>query len=411
VTLALSPANFLGQAELRAALLDARPVRREAAALLTSRGLPGHRDEFFKYTRLQALTKLILGSAIIQDAVLPALGEYADTPRIVFVHGRFSALLSRLPGNISIEYGPALPASLGVLARAPVPALNALLAEDGVTLSVADGADGGDILLIYLAPDTGSDHCPTSHPANAVALSNGATLKMIEIFVGTGRYVANPVLRVTLAENAGLTHLRVQNESEHAYHLARIDAEMSASAQYTLYVLNRGSVLARLEILARLAGPHASLSLNAVQKLSGSQHGDITSIIRHDAPDTQSRETVRNVLDGQARGVFQGRVEVARGAQKTDAYQMNQTLLLSSQAEIDSKPELEIFADDVKCSHGATIGALDEDQIFYLQSRGIAQIQARALLIEAFASEILDGISDKKMRLFARHGFADGDLA
>ena len=156
--------------------------------------------------------------------------------------------------------------------------------------------------------------------------------------------------------------------------------------------------MARTEVHARLAAPNATTHLNGAQLLAGTQHADITTVVRHDAPHGTSRQTVKNVLDGRSRGVFQGRIEVARAAQKTDGYQMSQTLLLSPDAEVDTKPELEIFADDVKCSHGATVGELDADQLFYLRSRGIPEAEARSILVRAFLAEALEAVSHDAAR-------------
>jgi Fe-S cluster assembly protein SufD len=159
-----------------------------------------------------------------------------------------------------------------------------------------------------------------------------------------------------------------------------------------------GGRLGRLESHARLAGPGASVHLNAAQILGGVQHADFTTEVAHNAPACASRQTVKNVLAGRSRGVFQGRIEVARGAQKTDGYQMNQALLLSPEAEVDSKPELKIYADDVKCSHGATVGELDHEQIFYLRSRGIPEAEARGILVRAFLNEALDVVANESIR-------------
>ena len=173
---------------------------------------------------------------------------------------------------------------------------------------------------------------------------------------------------------------------------------MAEGGTYDSFALILGAKLARMEVHARLAGPNAAAHLNAAQLLGASQHADFTTIVRHDAPNTASRQTVKNVLTGRSRGVFQGKIEVARVAQKTDGYQMNQALLLSANAEMDSKPQLEIYADDVKCSHGATVGALDADQLFYLRSRGVPEAEARAILVRAFLSEALDSISHEGAR-------------
>jgi Fe-S cluster assembly protein SufD len=163
-------------------------------------------------------------------------------------------------------------------------------------------------------------------------------------------------------------------------------------------VLNLGSRIARTEAHARLIGEKGTTHLNGAQLLSGMQHADLTTVVRHQAPYCASRQTVKNVLAGRSHGVFQGRIEVARHAQKTDGYQMNQALLLSPDAEIDTKPELEIFADDVKCSHGATVGELDADQMFYLRSRGIPDAEARSILVRAFLAEALDAVSNETVR-------------
>ena len=141
-----------------------------------------------------------------------------------------------------------------------------------------------------------------------------------------------------------------------------------------------------------MAGAGAALTLNAAQLLDGTRHADITTVVRHEAPGCSSRQTVKNVITGRAHGVFQGKIAVARAAQRTDGYQMNQALLLSDQAAVDSKPELEIFADDVKCSHGATVGALDPEQLFYLRSRGVPRQEARAILVRAFLAETLNSV-------------------
>jgi Fe-S cluster assembly protein SufD len=156
--------------------------------------------------------------------------------------------------------------------------------------------------------------------------------------------------------------------------------------------------LARAEIHTELTGPGATAHLNAAQLLTGVQHADLTSVVRHAAPHGTSRQTVKHVLAGRSRGVFQGRIEVARHAQKTDGYQMNQALLLSPDAEIDCKPELEIFADDVKCSHGATVGELDPEQLFYLRSRGIPDNEARAILVRAFLTEAIETVTHEAAR-------------
>lgn len=175
--------------------------------------------------------------------------------------------------------------------------------------------------------------------------------------------------------------------------MSTLYVQVAKRGTYDSFVLNVGARMTRTEVHARLAGAGAATHLNGAQLLSGTQHADFTTVVRHDAPRGTSRQTMRNVLAGRSRGVFQGRIEVARAAQKTDGYQMSRALLLSGDAEIDTKPELEIFADDVKCSHGATVGELDADQLFYLRSRGIPDAEARAMLVHAFLAEALDAVT------------------
>jgi len=190
----------------------------------------------------------------------------------------------------------------------------------------------------------------------------------------------------------------LQDEGTAAFHVNTVFAEVAEHGTYDAFVLTLGAAVARTEVHARLVGPHGAVHWNGAQLLGGRQHADITTVVSHDAPDCASRQTVKNVLSDRSRGVFQGRIEVARAAQKTDGYQMNQALLLSPDAEIDCKPQLEIYADDVKCSHGATVGELDADQLFYLRSRGVPESEARAILVRAFLAEAMDPIADPAVR-------------
>jgi Fe-S cluster assembly protein SufD len=238
----------------------------------------------------------------------------------------------------------------------------------------------------------------SAHPRHTIRLGKDARLTLIEMASGEGRYMHNPVSEIRVADGAVMTHVRIQNESTAAFHLATIYAAVEEGGTYDSFTLNVGGRIARTEIHAALNGPRAIAHLNGAQLLTGSQHSDFTSVVRHAAPKGTSRQTVKNVLAGHSRGVFQGRIEVARGAQGTDGYQMNRALLLSPDAEIDTKPELEIFADDVKCSHGATVGELDAEQLFYLRSRGIPDHEARSILVRAFLAEALDPVTNDTAR-------------
>jgi Fe-S cluster assembly protein SufD len=394
--------GFLARFEGLRTRLPGDPAPREAAAeTLRALGLPGRRDEAWHYTNLrpvaeaafhEPLTPLIDCAALL--ARVPSVGT-----RLVFVDGRFRADLSGTPADAA--FTPfATDAAFGPLARPdrdPLVALNTMLAEDGAVISVAADTDGGTIELINLATDTPGR--PTAfHPRHLIRLGAGARLTLLDVALGEGTYLHNPVTEIEVADGATLTHVRLQDEALSAYHLATIYTAIAAGGTYDSFTLVLGGRLARAEIHTELAGPGAIAHVNAAQLLSGVQHADITSVVRHAAPHGTSRQTVKNVLAGRSRGVFQGRIEVARHAQKTDGYQMNQALLLSPDAEMDSKPELEIFADDVKCSHGATVGELDAEQLFYLRSRGIPDKEARAMLVRAFLTEAIEAVSHEGAR-------------
>jgi Fe-S cluster assembly protein SufD len=396
-------AGFLSRYEgLRARLPGDRATREAAASSFAAGGLPGVRDEAWKYTSLRALADAGFNEALtpLADATaLPQLVAAIAAPRLVFVAGRYRPDLSALPQGVACTSFAADP-GFGRLARPaehPMVALNTMLAEDGAHIAVPAGQDGGVLLLVSLGAGAPA-HPIAFHPRHAVHLAAGARLTLIEIAMGEGVYLHNPVSEILVGEGATLEHVRLQDESGEAFALATVYADIAAGGTYDSFSLTIGSRLARSEIHARLTGAGATAHLNAAQMLHDRQHGDFTTVVSHDAPSCASRQTVKNVLDGHARGVFQGRIEVARGAQKTDGYQMNQALLLSPDAEIDSKPELEIFADDVKCSHGATVGELDEEQVFYLRSRGVPDAQARAMLVRAFLAEALAGVANDTAR-------------
>ena len=392
--------SFLARYEgLRARLPGDQDARDAAAAAFRRAGLPSTRDEAWKYTSLRSMADDEFREPLtsVDGGTLPAIPAI-DGPRLVFVDGRLRRDLSSLPDSLHVSRFADDPAfgSLSRPEQEPVVALNTMLAEDGAILSVSAGVDAGTLVLVSLGAETGRS--VAFHPRHAVRLAEGARLALIEISVGRGHYLHNPVFSVEVAANAVLTHVRLQDEAAEAFHLATIYATVEEGGLYDAFTLTLGARVSRAEFHARLTGPNATVHLNAAQLLRGSQVGDITTVVRHDAPNCASRQTVKNVLTDRARGVFQGRIEVERVAQKTDGYQMSQALLLSPDAEIDCKPELQIYADDVKCSHGATIGELDTDQLFYLRARGIPEHEARSLLIRAFLDDALQAITHEGAR-------------
>nr|WP_220795139.1 Fe-S cluster assembly protein SufD [Gluconacetobacter sacchari] len=389
----------------RCADVDGNAVRLAAADLLRRVGLPRAGVEAWKYTSLRTLADIPFAGAPARpdgaavDRLLADLARVhaleADLPRAVMVNGRFAPELSRLPDGVSVARFSAAGdlAPHGDVASA----LNALLAEDGLTLTVAAGVDAGRMALlsVVVAPDGA---VLSVHPRHRIVLEGGARLSVLDLSVGRGDYLNNPVLDIAVAEGAHLVHAKLQAEDAAARHLAVVHAEIGADASYDSFTLTLGGALARHEVHARLNEEGGIVHVNGAQLLDGRQLADLTSVITHAAPACNSRQTVKNVLAGHARGVFQGKILVERVAQKTDGYQMNQALLLSGTAEIDAKPELEIYADDVRCSHGATVGALDAEQLFYLRSRGVAGGEARAILVKAFLHDAVELMGDEALR-------------
>ncbi|MEO8715306.1 MAG: Fe-S cluster assembly protein SufD, partial [Acetobacteraceae bacterium] len=356
----------------------------------------GRRDEAWKYTNLRPLTEGAFHESMspVSDAqTLEGVARLAPV-RLVFIGGHYRPDLSD-PPETGFATFPEFDAARGE--DQPMVALNTMLAEDGMVLDIEDGADAGTIQLASLAtPIPG--RVTGFHPRHVIRLGRGARLTLIETVQGEGTYLHNAVFDVRLAEAAELSVFRLQDEARSAFHFNTSFVDIAQGARFDSFVLTLGGRLARAEVHARLIGPDATAHVGGAQLLAGTQHADITTVIRHEAPRCASRQTVKNVLTGRSRGVFQGRIEVARAAQKTDGYQMSQALLLSPDAEIDTKPELEIFADDVKCSHGATVGELDPEQMFYLRSRGIPEAEARSILVRAFLAEALEAVTHEGVR-------------
>ncbi len=395
-------AGFLARYEgLRDRLAGGADVRDLAAAVLREKGLPTPKEEAWHFTNLRALTGLDFQEPISDTEAgteLLSLLPSVEGPRLIFVDGRYRPDLSILPEGLEIS-AFASSGTFGQLmrpARDRAVALNAMLAEDGIIIDVPAGLDAGFLMLAHLT--SGTRRRIASHPHHRIRLGAGARLVLLEVSAGIGEYLNNPVLEIEVAERAHLTHGRLQNDSKEAFHLGTIYADTAAAGVYDCFSLALGAKLGRTEIHARLGGEQAAAHLNAAQIMGGTQVSDFTTAISHDAPNCPSRQTVKSVLAGKARAVFQGRIEVARIAQKTDGYQMNQALLLSPDAEINSKPELEIYADDVKCSHGATVGALDPEQLFYMRSRGVPADEARMILVRAFLTDAFEAVAHDGLR-------------
>lgn len=244
---------------------------------------------------------------------------------------------------------------------------------------------------------TGTDGAH-QQPRLKIILEDGAQATVIERHEGQGSYWKNMSTEIVIGANAQLNHIRVQEDGAKGVQTNMVHITMERDSYLNSYSLNLGGKLTRHDIHAVLNGSGIECSLNGVNLLKGAQHGDTTIVMEHAAPHCVSNQFYRTILDDAARGVFQGKVHVHQAAQKTDGYQLANTILLSPKCEMDTKPELEIYADDVKCSHGTTTGALDEEPLFYLRSRGLSEAAARMLLVQAFVDEVMDKITDEALR-------------
>lgn len=366
-------------------------------------GLPTPKMESWKYTSLKPLDGFAFArpsahepQAGATEAALNALGG----ARLVFVDGIFNAGLSRLAG-------PALPLSLALRQNAdaihahlghiaasddPLTTLNSGFIDDGLVLMIEGATVDKPIVVEHIS--TAAPDGIASHPRSLIVLEANARASVIERFSGTGRYLTNPVSEIVVEDGAKLTHIRLFEDSEAAFNLSHLTARIGKDGGYESHVLATGGALVRNEMRIELSAAGADVSLNGAYLGRGKQHTDHTTVLRHAAPHTTSRQLYKGALDGAARGVFQGNIYVAEGADGTDGQMSNRTVLLSDKCEMDSKPQLEIYADDVKCAHGATVGELDEDALFYLRARGVPERRARELLVEGFVAEAFGGLAE-----------------
>jgi Fe-S cluster assembly protein SufD len=253
---------------------------------------------------------------------------------------------------------------------------------------------------IHLIQLDGTGEPASTVTRNVVVAEPGSSATLIESFgsLGLNGLQRNTVTELRIGEKAALKHIKLQRDGDDALHLSTWLVELLADARYDAFQFSTGASVARNQIYTRFAGEGSAADISGAFLLRGHQHGDTTLLVEHRVPHCTSRELFKGVLDDEARGVFQGKIIVSPGAQKTDGKQMSGALLLSEGAEFDSKPELEIFADDVVCGHGATSGQIDQDLLFYLEARGIPETQARALLIQAFVGEALEKVDDEALR-------------
>jgi Fe-S cluster assembly protein SufD len=397
------------------------PVRRAALESFERFGFPTPKNEDWHFTNPAPIAEAEFRPmapatvAARDERLAPLLDELPDAPRLVFVNGHYSPALSTAadlgPGvrvmslASAIREEPSLVERyLAKLVHLDDPALvfhalNTALLHDGALLHVAGGTVvQRPIHLLFLSdPQAAGGVC---HPRNLLVLERTASATVIEQYatIGGDRYFTNAVTEAWLADGALLTHYRLQREAEGAFHVGSLAVSQGRDSHLYSFSFATGAALSRTNIFTTLDGEGCGATLNGLYMLDGAQHCDHQTRIEHAQPNCYSRELYKGVLDGTAHGVFNGKVYVHPIAQKTDGKQTNNTLLLSERARIDTKPQLEIFADDVKCTHGATVGRIDDAALFYMKSRGIPDGEARRLLTYAFAAEVLETITLEPLR-------------
>ena len=398
----------------------AHPIRKAAISRFAELGFPTTRDEEWKYTSLAPILKVPFRHARLASNGLNAEAlahmTFGEVPcsRLVFVNGRYSRELSSLrslPEGVKVE---SLASALNAGPKELEPhlaryasynnhalvALNTAFMEDGAFVYIPEGQVVDEpIYLLFVS--TARGEATVSYPRNLIVLEGDSQAMIIEGYIGLENevYFTNAVTEIVAGENAVIDHCKLQRESGEAFHIATLQAHLERSSNFSSYSIALGGALVRNDVNATLEGEGIECTLNGLYMVTDRQHVDNHTRIDHLRPHCSSRELYKGVLDGRARGVFNGKIYVHKPAQKTDARQTNKNLLLSENALINTKPQLEIYADDVKCTHGSTVGQLDKDAIFYLRSRGIGLGAARSLLTYAFASDIVNRIKVEAIRV------------
>ena len=443
MTSAAAVDDFTGQLDAAVSAGPAwlEPVRRAAMARFESLGFPTTRNEDWHYT---SAARIAEGGFQLMDSdeanggapsgsrdattagsrgvATPALSVAdlapfqfgrADWHTLVFVNGRYTPALSNrsaLPTGVRVqELGVALKgdrafvearlAKVAQFDEHAFTALNTAFVRDGAVIHIAKGTELEQPIHLLFVSDDGADGVAT-HMRVIVAAESNSKATVIESWVAIGapRNFTNAVTEVDVADGATVTHLKIQRESAEAFHVGTVQVAQGRDSHFVSFSFATGAQLARSNVYTHLNGAGCGSTLNGLYLAGGTQHLDAQTRIEHVEPNCYSREVYKGVLDGEGHGVFNGKVYVHPEAQKTDGKQENHTLLLSDDAQMDTKPQLEIYADDVKCTHGATIGRIDANAEFYMKSRGVNAEFARRLLVYAFAADVLETIENVAVR-------------
>lgn len=408
-------------------------LRRAGMDRFSAVGFPSSKTEEWRHTNLAPIARTSFTLASGSDTIAPerlspfTLGRLA-TAELVFLNGHFSPQLSkltRLPKGVTIlslaeaiqRDGALLQQHLGKYARLeenPFVALNTAFLNDGAFVHVERGTKiEQPIHLLFLSTaDAQAAEPAVAHVRNLILIDDGAVVPILETYAGLGQgvYFANAVTELVAGVEAQIDHCKMQQESLDAFHVATMQVRLDRGADLVSHSATIGGRLTRNDLNVTLDGPFAHATVNGLVLIGGQQHCDNHTLLRHEKPNCPSHELYKYVLDGKATGVFRGKIFVQKDAQKTDSKQTSKSLLLSDEAYMNAQPALEIYADDVKCTHGSTIGPVDEEMVFYLRSRGVPLDAARHLLTYAFAADVTRRIRIAPVRqrledfLAAQHG-------
>ena len=377
-------------------------------------GFPVHRrkNELWRYTDLRPIDQLafrfdVSSKPLERDELAVRIPLPEEWHNIVFVNGQLDASLSdtsELPPGLRLDSVSQF-RDLGELvtcAGNAFASLSSAFMSDGILIDVADGIEVAKPIHVAFATNIGEKELRAVYPRIAVSVGSGGSVTVIEshLAMSVSTYLSVPVVEISLSDEANLVHYRVQIDSEKSYHFATTRVSQNTSSNYKSTSFCVGSAIGRNDIFTMLRGENAESTLHGVYLTTNLQHQDNEISTTHAAAHCTSDQYYKGILSGRSRAVFSGKITVERGAQKTDANQKDLNLLLSHDAEVDTKPSLEIYADDVKCAHGATAGHVDEDTLFYLQSRGVDYSTAQAMLIRGFTAEILAEFEDGALREF-----------
>jgi Fe-S cluster assembly protein SufD len=392
-------------------------LRSRGAARFTALGIPTVRDEEWRFTNVSALNGIDFVPAEPMSGTAARLAgfAYTDTPlRLVIVNGRFDTTLSRtkgLPAGVHVgslataltDYADVVQRYFGQLAdftNRSFAALNTAFVQDGAFVHLPDGVHiDTPIHIVFVSGGDGAKGM--AHPRTLVVAGAQAQAQIVETYIGSAgeTYLTNAVSEIFVGENAGIDHYKVQQESLDAFHIASLHVHTSRNSRFSSHSFALGGKVVRNDAVAILDGEGGDCILNGLYLSDKDRLIDNHTTIDHAKPHCGSHEVYKGILGGTSRAVFNGKIIVRQDAQKTDAKQTNRALLLTDGATINTKPQLEIFADDVKCTHGAAIGQLDDEAIFYLRARGLTYAESRDMLIHAFAGQVLDGVQLESLRV------------